>query len=62
MLFANGIPDNIQANLAMLGELGGTKTYPSVTGADSSRIRGRGLGKAGRGALAARRSDVGDED
>jgi hypothetical protein len=27
MLFANGIPDNIQANLAMLDELGGTKTY-----------------------------------
>ncbi|HEY6274956.1 MAG TPA: sulfatase-like hydrolase/transferase, partial [Streptosporangiaceae bacterium] len=27
MLFANGIPDNIQANLAMLGELGGTRTY-----------------------------------
>ena len=27
MLFANGIPDNIQANLAMIDELGGTKTY-----------------------------------
>src|ERR1035441_4449872 len=27
MLFANGIPDNIQANLAMLDELGGTRTY-----------------------------------
>jgi arylsulfatase A-like enzyme len=27
MLFANGIPDTIQANLAMLDELGGTKTY-----------------------------------
>src|SRR5881227_313685 len=27
MLFANGIPDNMQANLAMLDELGGTKTY-----------------------------------
>src|SRR5437764_14355610 len=27
MLFANGIPDDMQANLAMLGELGGTKTY-----------------------------------
>src|SRR6476660_4487353 len=26
-LFANGIPDNIQANLAMIDELGGTKTY-----------------------------------
>ena len=27
MLFVNGIPDNIQANLAMIDELGGTKTY-----------------------------------
>ena len=27
MLFANGIPDDIKANLAMLDELGGTKTY-----------------------------------
>src|SRR5271165_868920 len=27
MLFANGIPDNIQSNLAMIDELGGTKTY-----------------------------------
>ena len=27
MLFANGIPDNIQANLAKLDELGGTRTY-----------------------------------
>ena len=27
MKFANGIPDDIKANLAMLGELGGTKTY-----------------------------------
>ena len=27
MLFANGIPDNMQANLAMIDELGGTKTY-----------------------------------
>src|SRR5271157_3009943 len=27
MLFANGIPDDIQANLAMLDELGGTRTY-----------------------------------
>jgi arylsulfatase len=27
MLFANGIPDNIQANLAMIDELGGTRTY-----------------------------------
>jgi arylsulfatase len=27
MLFANGIPDNIQTNLAMIDELGGTKTY-----------------------------------
>ena len=27
MLFANGIPDNIQANLAMINELGGTKAY-----------------------------------
>jgi len=27
MLFANGIPDNVQANLAMIDELGGTKTY-----------------------------------
>lgn len=27
MLFANGIPDTIQANLAMIDELGGTKTY-----------------------------------
>ena len=27
MLFANGIPDDMQANLAMLDELGGTKTY-----------------------------------
>ena len=27
MLFANGIPDNIQANLAMIDELGGPKTY-----------------------------------
>ncbi|MGB6577210.1 MAG: hypothetical protein WBF34_04760, partial [Streptosporangiaceae bacterium] len=27
MLFANGIPDSIQANLAMIDELGGTKTY-----------------------------------
>src|SRR5690348_3325806 len=27
MLFANGIPDNIEANLAMLDELGGPKTY-----------------------------------
>jgi arylsulfatase A-like enzyme len=26
-LFANGIPDDIKANLAMLDELGGTKTY-----------------------------------
>ena len=26
-LFANGIPDNIQSNLAMIDELGGTKTY-----------------------------------
>ena len=27
MMFANGIPDNMQANLAMIDELGGTKTY-----------------------------------
>jgi arylsulfatase len=27
MLFANGIPDSIERNLAMLDELGGTKTY-----------------------------------
>ena len=27
MMFANGIPDDMQANLAMLDELGGTKTY-----------------------------------
>ncbi len=27
MLFANGIPDNIQSNLAKLDELGGTRTY-----------------------------------
>ena len=27
MLFANGIPDNIQSNLAMIDELGGTRTY-----------------------------------
>src|SRR6202023_3559717 len=27
MLFANGIPDNIQANLAMIDELGGPKAY-----------------------------------
>jgi hypothetical protein len=27
VLDANGIPDDIQANLAMLDELGGTKTY-----------------------------------
>ena len=27
MLFANGIPDDIKANLAMLDELGGPKTY-----------------------------------
>ena len=27
MLFANGIPDDMQTNLAMLDELGGTKTY-----------------------------------
>src|SRR6266704_57359 len=27
MLFANGIPDNMQANLEMIDELGGTKTY-----------------------------------
>ena len=27
MMFGNGIPDNIQANLAMIDELGGTKTY-----------------------------------
>ena len=27
MLFANGIPDSMQANLAMIDELGGTKTY-----------------------------------
>ncbi len=27
MKFANGIPDDIQANLAMIDELGGTKTY-----------------------------------
>ena len=27
MLFANGIPDDIRQNLAMLDELGGTKTY-----------------------------------
>src|ERR1700727_631578 len=27
MLFANGIPDRIEANLAMIDELGGTKTY-----------------------------------
>ncbi len=27
MLFMNGIPDDINANLAMLDELGGTKTY-----------------------------------
>jgi arylsulfatase len=27
MLFANGVPDNIQSNLAMIDELGGTKTY-----------------------------------
>src|ERR1700722_17767436 len=27
MLFANGIPDDMQSNLAMLDELGGTKTY-----------------------------------
>ena len=26
-LFANGVPDNIQSNLAMIDELGGTKTY-----------------------------------
>ena len=25
--FANGIPDDMQANLAMLDELGGTKSY-----------------------------------
>ena len=27
MKFANGIPDDIEANLAMLDELGGPKTY-----------------------------------
>ncbi len=27
MLFANGIPDDMRANLAMLDELGGTRTY-----------------------------------
>jgi len=27
MKFANGVPDDIQSNLAMLDELGGTKTY-----------------------------------
>jgi len=27
MKFANGIPDDLQANLAMIDELGGTKTY-----------------------------------
>ena len=27
MLFANGIPDDMQTNLAMIDELGGTKTY-----------------------------------
>src|SRR5260370_34270435 len=27
MLFANGIPDNIQTNLAMIDELGGAKPY-----------------------------------
>ena len=27
MLFANGIPDDMKTNLAMLDELGGTKTY-----------------------------------
>ena len=27
MLFANGIPDDMQTNLAMLDELGGTRTY-----------------------------------
>ena len=27
MLFANGIPDDMQSNLAMLDELGGTRTY-----------------------------------
>ena len=27
MMFANGIPDDMQANLAMLDELGGTRTY-----------------------------------
>ena len=27
MMFANGIPDDMQANLAMIDELGGTRTY-----------------------------------
>jgi len=35
---------------------------PSVVRFGSSRVRGRGLGRAGRGPLAGRRPDVGDED
>jgi hypothetical protein len=35
---------------------------PSAVKFGSSRVRGRGLGRAGRGPVAGRRPDVGDED
>jgi hypothetical protein len=57
---AGTCPGRLRRHL-VLGDAG-TGQNPSAVKFGSSRVRGRGLGRAGRGPLAGRRPDVGDDD